>query len=188
MYTPFLHSLIHHPLHTHTHSSLTPIHFPPHTLFSLTHTPFHTHILSAPAQCLYESISLLDILCSVSRSLINGVFPTIRRVYARCTQNPFPNARLLLALVKFFLNHGVCMCVCACVCACVCLHACMCVRACMCVCMCIHACMCVVCAFLHACVLCVHVSVVCLASKRLRVLEHPPSTYSSHSNFPFTAS
>ncbi|XP_064407104.1 AP-5 complex subunit zeta-1-like [Halichondria panicea] len=56
--------------------------------------------------CLYECIALLDILCSLSRSLINGVFPTIRRVYSRCTLNPIPNARLLLALVKFFLNHG----------------------------------------------------------------------------------
>jgi len=58
------------------------------------------------AACLYESILTLDILCSVSRSLTHGVFPTMRKLYSRFAQEPLAHGRLLLALVKFFVNHG----------------------------------------------------------------------------------
>lgn len=57
-------------------------------------------------QCLLESISVVDILCSVSRSLVHAVLPVMRKLYTRFAQAPVVNARLLLPLVKFFINHG----------------------------------------------------------------------------------
>lgn len=59
-----------------------------------------------PLQCLLESISIVDILCSLSRSLIHVVLPVMRKLYSRFAQAPVVNARLLLPLVKFFINHG----------------------------------------------------------------------------------
>lgn len=80
---------------------------------SHTHSPFphshNTHTLSLPPshlQCLYESISLLDILCSLSGSLIHGVFHTMRKLFTHYSNDPPSHGRLLLALVRFFLHHG----------------------------------------------------------------------------------
>ena len=57
-------------------------------------------------QCLYECISILDILCSLSSSLLHGVFPTMRKLFTRYSSDPPLHGRLLLALVRFFLHHG----------------------------------------------------------------------------------
>jgi AP-5 complex subunit zeta-1 len=56
--------------------------------------------------CLYECISLLDILCSLSGSLIHGVFPIMRKLFSRYSSDPPSHGRLLLSLVRFFLHHG----------------------------------------------------------------------------------
>ena len=49
----------------------------------------------------------MDILCSLSRSLVHVVLPVMRKLYSRFAQAPIVNARLLLPLVKFFINHGM---------------------------------------------------------------------------------
>ena len=64
------------------------------------------YLLNFLMQCLLESISIVDILCSLSRSLIHVVLPVMRKLYTRFALAPVVNARLLLPLVKFFINHG----------------------------------------------------------------------------------
>lgn len=56
--------------------------------------------------CLCECVSVLDLLCTLSTSLVHTVFPKVRILHSRVTQDPVSNARLLLVLLKFFVNHG----------------------------------------------------------------------------------
>ena len=56
-------------------------------------------------QCLYEAVTMLDLLCSMRQRLIHGVFPTMKSLFVRVSQED-GYAHVLLALVKFFINHG----------------------------------------------------------------------------------
>jgi AP-5 complex subunit zeta-1 len=55
--------------------------------------------------CLYEAVTLLDIICGSKHRAIHEVFSTVKSLFSRILHDE-NYSRVSLAVVKFFINHG----------------------------------------------------------------------------------
>lgn len=56
-------------------------------------------------QCLVEAVCILDCVCVEDASLVYRTFPCIKALFGRLSSE-LSNARVLLPIAQFYLNHG----------------------------------------------------------------------------------
>lgn len=62
-------------------------------------------------QCIVESVSIMDIICSEDPSYVYRGFPCIKALYGRLSAD-LAFARVLLPIAQFYLNHSECAAAC----------------------------------------------------------------------------
>ncbi|XP_072028896.1 AP-5 complex subunit zeta-1-like isoform X2 [Amphiura filiformis] len=68
--------------------------------------PARSQDLDLVYACLIEAISTLDVLCSIDSGLVPKLFPSIKRVCTRITEEGASQPRVMLSLLQFFINHS----------------------------------------------------------------------------------
>ncbi|XP_071943809.1 AP-5 complex subunit zeta-1-like [Antedon mediterranea] len=66
--------------------------------------PVKVHDQELVEACLVEAISILDVVCKLDSSLIPKLFPALKRVYSRMSED-IGQSRVLCTIVQFYLNH-----------------------------------------------------------------------------------
>ncbi|XP_033108449.1 AP-5 complex subunit zeta-1-like isoform X2 [Anneissia japonica] len=66
--------------------------------------PLKVHDQELVEACLVEAISILDVVCKLDSSMIPKLFPALKRVYARISDD-IGQPRVLCTIVQFYLNH-----------------------------------------------------------------------------------
>ena len=75
-------------------------------MMNLSFTVTYLYLLSLSFQCLIEAISTLDVLCTIDSALVPKLFPSIKRVCTRITEESASQPRVMLSLLQFFINHS----------------------------------------------------------------------------------